>query len=152
MSQPPESDDRLLEDLQSLLGRVERPPRPVIEAAKESYTWRTVDAELAALTSDSVLEEAVGVRGTQEPRLLTFEARDLIIEIEVSVAGAERRLLGQLVPPRAAQIDLRQEGATRTAQADVTGRFAVRNLLDRPLSLRCTFVDREPVHTEWVNI
>ena len=152
MSQPPESDDRLLEDLQSLLARVERPPRQVIEAAKESYTWRTVDAELAALTSDSLLDPAVGVRGTQEPRLLTFETPDLIIEVEVSVAGAERRLLGQLVPPRAAQIDLRQSGTTRTAQADATGRFALRDLLAAPLSLRCTFGDREPVHTEWVNI
>jgi hypothetical protein len=152
VSQPPESDDRLLEDLQSLLARVERPPRQVIEAAKESYTWRTVDAELAALTSDSLLDPAVGVRGTQEPRLLTFETRDLIIEVEVSVAGAERRLLGQLVPPRAAQIDLRQSGTTRTAQADATGRFSLRDLLAAPLSLRCTFGDREPVHTEWVNI
>ena len=152
MSQPPESDDRLLEDLQTLLGRVERPPEQVVEAAKESYTWRTIDAELAALTSDSLLDPAVGVRGTQEPRLLTFEARDLIIELQVSVAGAERRLLGQLMPPHAAQIDVRQGGATRTAQADVDGRFAVRDLLARPLSLRCTFPDREPVHTEWVRI
>jgi hypothetical protein len=152
VSQPHEPDDRLLKDLQSLLGRVERPPRQVIEAAKESYTWRTVDAELAALTSDSLLDPAVGVRGTQEPRLLTFEAGDLMIEVEVSVAGAERRLLGQLVPPQAAQIDLRQGATTRTAQADVTGRFAVRDLLARPFSLRCTFTDREPVHTEWVNL
>jgi hypothetical protein len=152
VSQPHGPDDRLLKDLQSLLGRVERPPRQVIEAAKESYTWRTVDAELAALTSDSLLDPAVGVRGTQEPRLLTFEAGDLMIEVEVSVAGAERRLLGQLVPPQAAQIDLRQGATTRTAQADVTGRFAVRDLLARPFSLRCTFTDREPVHTEWVNL
>lgn len=152
MSQLPEPDDRLVNELRELLGRVERPPERVVEAGKAAYAWRTVDAELAALTGDSLLDQPVGVRGAPGPRLLAFEAGDLQIEVEVSAAGMERRLHGQLLPGQPARIELRQEGATRTAEADDLGRFAVRGLLARPLSLRCWIPGRGLVHTEWVRI
>jgi hypothetical protein len=146
-------DERLLEELRELLGRDATPPSSVVEAAKESYTWRTVDAELAELTHDSLVDQpAVRTRGAPDRRALTFEARDLVIEVEVSVSGRERRLLGQLVPAQPARIEVRQAGATRRVEADAAGRFMVSGLESRPVSLRCRLAGQDPVTTEWVLI
>jgi hypothetical protein len=146
-------DERLLDELRELLGRDAAPPSSVVEAAKESYTWRTVDAELAELTHDSLVDRpAVRTRGAPDRRALTFEAPDLVIEVEVSVSGQERRLLGQLVPAQPARIEVRQAGATRSVEADAAGRFTVSGLESRPVSLRCRLAGQDLVSTEWVLI
>jgi hypothetical protein len=153
LNPPSGPDERLLDELREVLGRDAAPPSSVVEAAKESYTWRTVDAELAELTHDSLVDQtAVRTRGAPDRRALTFEARDLIIEVEVSVSGRERRLLGQLVPAQPARIEIRQAGATRRIEADAAGRFMVPGLEARPVSLRCRLAGRDPVSTEWVLI
>jgi hypothetical protein len=153
LNPPSGPDERLLAELREVLGRDAAPPSSVVEAAKESYTWRTVDAELAELTHDSLVDQtAVRTRGAPDRRALTFEARDLIIEVEVSVSGQERRLLGQLVPAQPARIEIRQAGATRRIEADAAGRFMVPGLEARPVSLRCRLAGRDPVSTEWVLI
>ena len=41
-------DERLLEELRRAAGRYDPPPAWVMEAARSSLTWRTIDAELAA--------------------------------------------------------------------------------------------------------
>jgi hypothetical protein len=146
-------DERLLDELRELLGRDAAPPSSVVEAAKESYTWRTVDAELAELIHDSLVDRpAVRTRGAPDRRALTFEAPDLVIEVEVSVSGQERRLLGQLVPAQPARIEVRQAGATRSVEADAAGRFMVSGLESRPVSLRCRLAGQDLVSTEWVLI
>lgn len=144
-------DERLLADLRELFDRSSPVPPRLVEMAKESFTWRTVDAELAALTSDSLVDTPVGsVRGTAEPRSLTFEAGDLSIEVEVTELGADRRMLGQIIPPQPARIEVRQDDLTRTVEADVVGRFVVEGLGARPVRLRCHLQGRRPVVTEWV--
>jgi hypothetical protein len=146
-------DERLLEELREALGRDAAPPSSVVEAAKASYTWRTVDAELAELTHDSLVDQPLArTRGAPDRRALIFEARDLVIEVEVSVSAQERRLLGQLVPAQPAQIEVRQAGATRRIEADTAGRFMVSGLKARPVSLRCQLAGHHPVSTEWVLI
>jgi hypothetical protein len=127
------------------------PPDRVVEAAKESYTWRTVDAELAELTNDSLVDQpAVLTRGPSGPRALTFEAADLAIEVEVTVSGRQRRLLGQLVPAQPAQIEVSQAGTTITVEADAAGRFRFPGLEARPVGLCCRLAGRRPVCTEWL--
>ena len=42
-----EPDDRLLQELASALDATDPVPERFIEAAKESFTWRTIDIELA---------------------------------------------------------------------------------------------------------
>jgi hypothetical protein len=144
-------DERLLAALRGLFDRSSPVPPRLVEMAKEGYTWRTVDAELAALTGDSLVDSPVGsVRGTAEPRSLTFEASDLSIEVEVTELGVDRRMLGQIIPPQPARIEVRQDGLTRTVEADVVGRFVVEGLSARPVRLRCHLPGRRPVVTEWV--
>jgi hypothetical protein len=153
VNQPLGPDERLLAELGELFRQSSPLPRSVVNMAKESYTWRTIDAELAELTADSLLERPEArTRGAAEPRALTFEARDLVLEIEVDVSGHRRQLLGQLIPPQAARIEVRQGGAVRMVEADTAGRFAVGDLQARPVSLRCQRPGRDPVATAWVRL
>jgi hypothetical protein len=149
----PSADERLLDELRDLFERGDPPPAAVVEAAKRGYDLRTVDEELAALVMDTLLERPLaGVRGTAEPRSLRFEAPGVTIEVEVTGSGAERRrVLGQLVPPRAARIEVSQPGRADTSvEADELGRFAIDGIHARPLRLRCHLAGRGPVATEWV--
>jgi hypothetical protein len=146
----PPPDEPLLDELRHLFEQ-SGPPSRVVEAAKESYTWRTVDAELAELTSDSLVDQpAVQTRGPSDRRSLTFEAPDLVVEVEVTMSGRQRQLLGQLVPVQPAEIEVNQAGTTTVVHADAAGRFMVTGLEARPVSLRCRLAGRRPVTTEWV--
>lgn len=69
-------DDRLVAELAAALAPPDV-PAGVVEAAKAVYTWRTLDAQLAALAYDSAKsgESLIGVRGgSAQPRSLAFEA------------------------------------------------------------------------------
>ncbi|MFP5319656.1 MAG: hypothetical protein ACLGI2_15340 [Acidimicrobiia bacterium] len=123
-------------------GRLEAVPVESVAAAKSIFAWRTLDAELAALTYDSdVAEDAgAGLRSTGTtagPRALTFEAARLTVEVEVVEGDGDRRLLGQLVPPQAGTVEVRQFAGTTTVEADEVGRFTVTGLASGPVSLRC---------------
>lgn len=158
-SGPRDMDD---ERLWKLLGTVVRQADPVppelVEAAKLSFTWRTVDAELAALVADSATEPAGAgrTRGAGAPRLLTFRVRDLTIELQVTASGELRKLVGQLVPPRAARVEVRHRGGVTVVDADELGRFRVEAVPAGPLSLRSHLAGAEsgPVvsETEWTVI
>ena len=75
-----------------------------MELAKGSYDLRTVDAELAVLTSDSGLATAQSaLRSSTATRLAVFDAADLSVEIEIE-PGARAdwwRLIGPLEAPAA---------------------------------------------------
>jgi hypothetical protein len=149
-------DEALLEELRGAARRFDPPPAPLLEAARASLTWRTVDAELAALRFDSVVDQALAaVRSAEGPRLLTFAAPGLDIEVEVSPIGPRRQLVGQLVPAQAARIDVRHAGGVTTVQADQLGRFGVEAISAGPVSLRChlaTEPPTPPVVTEWISL
>jgi hypothetical protein len=151
-----QEDEALLEELRGAARRFDPPPPPVLEAARASLTWRTVDAELAALRFDSVVDQALAtVRSAEGPRLLTFAAPGLDIEVEVSPIGPRRQLVGQLVPAQAARIDVRHAGGVTTVQADQLGRFGVEAISAGPVSLRChlaTEPPTPPVVTEWISL
>jgi hypothetical protein len=151
-------DEALLDELRALTGRVDPTPEFVVAAAKASFTWRTIDdelAELAELTYDSALEEepAGAVRGPDGPRMLTFEARDITIELEVTATGEQRSIVGQLVPPAAGTVEIRHPGETLTAEVDELGRFSVDGVDQGPASLRLhrrATPDAAPVATDWL--
>ncbi|KWW99807.1 hypothetical protein C3Y87_07210 [Carbonactinospora thermoautotrophica] len=148
----PEPYDELLDELRELLNEIDPVPAEVVEAAKASFTWRTVDAELAELTEDSALAEAAGIRGPGGPRLLTFEAPDLTVVVEVSAIGDRRRMLGQLVPPYAAEVEVRHRDGTETVSADDLGRFTVEQVPAGPVSFACRSASRRTVVTSWVTV
>ncbi|MGH9149081.1 MAG: hypothetical protein ACRD0D_02970 [Acidimicrobiales bacterium] len=146
-----ETDERLLSRLATLLGRLDDPvPDHVRAAAEASFDWRTVDAELAALVYDSALddERLMALRGPAG-RQLTFEAGGLVVEVQVE--GPDRQLVGQLVPPQRAEVEIRSPRSSVTVTSDDLGRFRSARLPAGPFSLRCRLAaNRPPTETEWV--
>ena len=144
------SEDQLLDELRAALGAADPVPDDVLAAAKASFTWRTIDAELATLTFDSATDELVGVRGEGSDRHVTFAAPDL--EVEVMVYGTvDRRLTGQLVPPQAAVVELLSDQGVERTEADEHGAFAFDAVPPGAVSLRLIVADGErTVTTEWL--
>jgi hypothetical protein len=154
----PGSDEheRLWRMLAAVMREADPVPPEILQSGRDSLAWRTIDEELATLTYDSAAEPPVAavVRASEGPRLLTFEARDLTVEVEVTALGAQRRLIGQLVPPRQALVTVRhhREG-TVTVEADELGRFRAEDLPAGLSSLRCELAGMTAgaaVVTDWI--
>jgi hypothetical protein len=156
VGQEPDDTD-LEEELRRAVARLDGVPPPLFQAAVDSYTWRAVDAELAELVFDSVVDSgrAGAVRGPGQPRLLSFDADGLSIDVEVSGMGPARTLIGQIVPPQPASVEVRQGDEVTALDADELGRFRSGPLGSGPFRLACsvgTELARRRVATEWVAI
>jgi hypothetical protein len=126
-----ETDDQLFDRLAATLRDAEEPPEQVLELAQASFGLHRLDAELAELVADSALEVTpAGVRAAGDgPRMLTFEAGDAEIEVQIDAAGDGWRVLGQVVPtgPAAVRIEPATPSLAATeAVTDELGRFAAR--------------------------
>jgi hypothetical protein len=129
----PDKDDATEAELRALFAHMEPVPQLLQEAARDAYGWRTIDAELAELMRDSAeAEEEAGllVRGAHGPRQLSFESPQIGIELEVTATGPrERRVAGQLLPPREATVTVERPGEDgMTVQSDELGRFVMEGL------------------------
>lgn len=146
---PTHDDDALANELGEVLRRVDPVPEAVVEAAKNVFTWRTLDSELAALSYDSVIDSGALTRSDDDgPRLLTFTAGRVEIEIEIDEDRAGRRLLGQISPPAVADLLLRSDDGSITGCTDDLGRFVLA-LTAGPqrITLTCRFGDGAAVES-----
>jgi hypothetical protein len=142
----------LLADIRDVFTEIDPVPPEVVAAAKASYTWRTIDAELAELVDDSALAPTAGIRGQGGPRLLTFEAPTVTVVVEVTDVGGTRRMLGQLVQPQQAEVEVRHADGSVPVPADELGRFSVDTIPAGPVSLSCRIASGQAVVTSWVTI
>jgi hypothetical protein len=148
MIELPEDDDLLAGELGSLLRRSNPMPASITASARSAFAWRTVDAELAVLRADSMLEATAGVRGGTD-RQLTFEAAGMSVEVDVLDGG--RRIVGQVVPPQPGSVDLEGPHTRSAAAADDYGQFAL-DVWNGPARLRFSGVDGRSVVTDWVTL
>jgi hypothetical protein len=143
-------DDAVLDELgRALRAQAEVPP-DVLAAAKSIFTWRTVNAELAALSYDSGLShgaaEPAGVRGAGAVRSLSFDAGDSTVEVDVDPDG----LTGLVVPPRPGRVTLETaSGEGPVATVDEFGGFTLSPAPRGRFRLRC---ELGPVRlvTDWI--
>jgi hypothetical protein len=146
-------DATLLMHLGQALRGHEQPPAHLVELAKAGFGLRRLDAELAALVADS-LDDLTGprVRSVRAPRMVSFEAPGLTLEVELTPAGAGWRVVGQIDPPGPATVRLRGTTGVSdvTADADRLGRFALDVAEAGPISLLCQRPGERPVVTTWV--
>jgi hypothetical protein len=146
-------DDRLLAALSAASRTLDPVPPSVTEAAKAAFTWRTIDAELAALVYDSAEQELAGVRGVPARRSLSFEYADVVVDMELD--ESERTLTGQVAPRAVDWIELHQadSGAPVRVDADDLGRFRMTGVRPGPFRLLCRFAASTPfpmLLTDWV--
>jgi len=141
-------DDELLAEL----GRPDSArfpvPQAVVDAAVAAFRWRTVDAELAALTYDSLFDDDLLAVARSDPgmRILLFESDELGIELEVDDGVVH----GHLRPPQPGQVVLQTvEGHEYSTTANQCGFFRVDMSSHAPFRLRCRTARADCVVTEW---
>ncbi|MBO0816012.1 MAG: hypothetical protein J2P30_12845 [Actinobacteria bacterium] len=132
------SDDELEAELRRLAAEREPVPAQLHQAAVEAFSWRDIDAEIAELVYDSLLDADAAslVRGPAGQRLVSFAAGEVTIDLEVTSAGPGRTVMGQIDPPQRATVDIRHPQGTVTVEADDLGRFQSGPLPPGPASLR----------------
>jgi len=113
----------LEEELRQAAAILDPVPPELRRLAVDAYALYDLDARLAELTFDSLVD-AIPVRGaTDVPRMLTFRTGELSVDVEVTAHG----LIGQLLPPQPARIEVLggpHPAAPDTLTADTMGRFA----------------------------
>jgi hypothetical protein len=144
-----DEDDDLLEELRTAVREAGQPTPAMVAAGQAAWSWATVDAELAALTHDSLVKETVGVRGASSgTRELVFEGTHLSVELEQDPDC----LVGQVVPPIAGEVTLLHPGGeiTRT-DVDEFGRFRFDRSVTGLVRLRCA-TPAGVLLTDWVRL
>ncbi|WP_416980229.1 hypothetical protein [Streptomyces sp. T028] len=136
----------LEEELRRATAILDPVPPELCRLAVEAYALHDLDARIAELTFDS-LTDAIPVRGAEDvPRMLTFHSGGLTVDVEVSEEG----LLGQLMPPQSASVEvLHGPRAGAPLTADDMGRFACATPPTGPFALRLR-TGGEVVVTEWM--
>lgn len=142
-------DEALTDRLRAALAAADPVPPTILAAANAAFTWRTIDAELAELVSDSALAHEVGVRSTGTTRRITFRAGG--IEVDILIADErEMRLMGQLVPSGAARVELQTPHQVRETTTDDLGRFSFADLPAGSVRLLVERPGRTSVATDWI--
>ena len=147
----PLDDDQLLAELGVAMRGAAAVPDRFVALGKSAFAFRGVSAEIAALAEDSVGAASAGVRSSSESaalRSLTFVASELSIEVEVTSDA----LVGQVVPPRAGEMELVGPGGVIAVVAvDDVGWFAVRPAPTGPVRLELRTADGS-IRTEWTTL
>jgi len=150
-------DDELEAELRRLAADREPVPAQLVQAALDAFGWRDIDAELAELVYDSLVDadQASLVRGPADQRLVSFAVGGMTIDVEVTSAGSGRSVMGQIAPPQRAMVDIRYPRDTVTVETDELGRFESGPLPPGPASLRL----RPPpggegpaIVTDWISL
>jgi hypothetical protein len=125
--------DPLLDELRALAAKHDPVPPLVVETAKASLGWRRLDADLAELLTDSVLEDealsAARGHGPAAIRSASFGVGVLTIDVDIEGEGAGRTIRGQIAPPTSApvQVQAADEAIPLVeTTADQLGRFRAR--------------------------
>jgi hypothetical protein len=143
--------DRRLDDteLLDLVGQVldsTDPVPPDAVAAARSADWASIDADLAELTFDSLLDEsAVALRDVDSHlRSLTYIAGDRTVEIDVTAD----EVVGRVEPAGDIPVEVVQRTGRRQVRVDDLGRFRA-PVGPGPLRLQLS-LPGGPTTTPWV--
>ena len=151
-NQPWADDDRLLAALREAVQAARDVPPEFTAAGQSAFTWRTIDAELAALTFDSAAAPLAmsAVRAEEATlRFLTFAGSELTIELEI---GSDS-IVGQIVPAGSGHVDATPaSGPALTAEIDEIGCFIIRPLPPSPFRLHCHLASGGSVLTTWITL
>ncbi|MDK1342571.1 hypothetical protein QNO09_04430 [Streptomyces sp. 378] len=142
-----EFDAALLEEeLRQAAAVLDPVPAELQQIAVDAYALHDLDARVAELTFDSLVD-ALPVRGAADvPRMLTFRAGEVTVDVEVTAQG----LMGQVLPPQPTRIEVLggpRPGSPLTT--DDLGRFTGDMPLSGPFALRLR-TGGDVVVTEWL--
>jgi hypothetical protein len=145
--------DALLARLREAGSSQDPVPAAVVANAAAALELRDLDTALAALVADSYdVDEAMAlVRGPQDIRLLTFEAPEVVVEMQVVARGAARQLEGHVDGADGWELSLEHTGGVLPIAPDEHGRFRVDTVPAGRLRLSLRTGTRA-VTTSWVTV
>jgi hypothetical protein len=113
-------DTELLDLLGQVLDRTDPVPPDAVAAAR-SADWATLDAELAELTFDSLLDErTVALRDDEgDVRSLAYTAGDRTVELDLTA----EEIVGRVEPAGDVPVEVVQGSGRRQVRVDDLGRF-----------------------------
>lgn len=120
-------DDQLIAALDAALREAHDVPADFVTAGTAAYAWHNIDAELAALTYDSAIDDGQRQAVTRAERAtlrdLTFASPRLKLHLRVT----DKALHGQVVPPGESTIELHtKDGPPTSMTTDDDGWFTIR--------------------------
>ena len=125
-------------------------PPEFVEAGKATFTWHSIDIELAALTYDSAaLTSVASTRADAAPvRALTFASPEVTIDLEVTPDV----VFGQVAPPRSGSVAVHvADRQVCQVEVDESGYFVIRPAPAEPFRLLCRVAGGTDVLTGWVS-
>ncbi|KAF2776000.1 hypothetical protein [Streptomyces sp. OM5714] len=139
-------DGLLEEELRQAAAILDPVPAELRRVAVDAFALHDLEARVAELTFDSLVD-AIPVRGESDPpRMLTFSTDGVTVDVEVTADG----MIGQLLPPGPAGIEvLSGPRAHARLTADAMGRFTGEAPPAGPFALRLR-TGREVVVTQWL--
>ncbi|HET7902452.1 MAG TPA: hypothetical protein VFL59_14820 [Candidatus Nanopelagicales bacterium] len=148
-------DDDFERRLRAMATEADPPPSLVYEAARAAFSLRDLDAELAELVADSLVDDpAVLTRAVvSDVRMLSFECGDVVVELDVETDPLSRlvRLSGLAVGAVGAVTIVRADDRSSVDLAD-GGRFVADGISPGPLRLELTTPDGRRVTTSWIHV
>lgn len=145
------SDEELMARLGGIAKTIDPVPSHVSELARAAFTLRRLDEELAELIEDSDVALA-GVRSAvSDVRLLSFQAREVVVEVQLS-GGGPVLLLGQVAGPGRSVGLVRLESsalAVAVVDLDELGAFRFEGVLPGTMRLVVELADGLSVATPW---
>jgi hypothetical protein len=145
-------DERLFAELTEAVRAGEEVPGRFVDAAKAAFAWRTIDAELARLSYDSLDDEQTRMATRADDaaiRALTFMADRLTIELEITAES----VLGQVVPAQPGRLRVQiGTGQQLTSPIDEIGCFVVEPVPAGPFRLHCQTADGAEARTGWITL
>ncbi|MGH4023093.1 MAG: hypothetical protein ACRDRV_00740 [Pseudonocardiaceae bacterium] len=145
-------NQELFTQLSRIADEIDPVPPLSYELGYAAFDFRRIDSELVELAADSAVDNRplATVRGESSARLLTFEAADLEVDMQVVPHGGRRSLLGQVVGA-VTQVQVESvEGVTKAAIGP-HGRFQVDDAPAGRIRLHVT-VGSTAFVTSWVSI
>ncbi|MFI0512070.1 hypothetical protein RKD19_001224 [Streptomyces canus] len=140
--------EMLEEELRQATAILDPVPPGLRQIAVEAFALHDLDSRIADLTFDSVVD-AIPVRGaTGTPRMLTFHAGEVTVDVELTPQG----LMGQVLPPQSARIEvLSGPEAGSPLTTDDMGRFTCDRSPAGPFALRLR-TDGQVIVTDWLTV
>ena len=147
-------DEALLARLRTVAAEADPVPPMSYELARAAFSMRTLDDDLAVLVHDSAEpgQELVGVRGTDEVRLLSYDAPLVGLELQVVARGSRRSLTGQVIGPAAQAVVVETGTGEQIVHPDETGVFFVQDLQAGRVRMRLRLSDGVTVTTPWTSL
>jgi len=148
----PADDDAFLDHLRAVAAEADPPPELTALAARAAFATRRLDEELAELVLDSA-EARTAVRAARsDVRVLSFEAGEVVVEVQVQDTdhGQELRGLVDGARPDTVTIESGKGTDSLVVPVDEDGWFVAAPVRPGPVRLRLATPGGPTVLTTWV--